>query len=92
MASSKSSKGKSKGDPNQKIKLAVALVCLVVAGIALAWNAGAFDFSPTPAEVAAQEEAVTPPEVKEQRKKEIEQVQEAQRQAERRPGTTKHGG
>lgn len=90
--SGKSSKGTSAGDPKQKIKIIVAGACFVLAGVLVAWNFGLFDFGPTPVQIAEQEEAAKPPEVKEQRRKEIEQVQEAQRQAERRPGTVKAGG
>ncbi|MGQ0627136.1 MAG: hypothetical protein ACT4PL_03440 [Phycisphaerales bacterium] len=78
-------------DPKATIKVALAILCFVVAGLALAWNAGLFESNPTQQELVAREEAAMPPEQKEKRKMELKKSQEILEEMGKKPGSVTAG-
>ena len=76
-------------DTNSKIKIGVAIGCLAVAGLLLAYYFGLFEGDP--AKIAQQEELGMTPEKREERTKQVIEAKQQQVEMEKRPGTVKAG-
>ncbi len=81
---------KSGDDSKNTVKIGVAVVMLLLAGLVLAWNFGAFD--PDPKKQAEQAEAALPPEKKIERDRKVEEAKKIDDEYKKKPGATKVGG